>query len=255
MLKRIHRLSRDAQLSPCEYDALRGYSPLLCQRLVEDLQLTSEDRLLDIGCGTGKHTSMVSALAGCYACGVDVDAGRIARARQTNPLVNWDLQDAHDLQFSDGAFTAVQINLAIHRFPDPGQVLREAARVLPRSGGIAITSLSHEQLAERLDLRFFHEALAAELERFPLISQIVQLMRAAGFGEVRTAVHEEPAAPADRDWLDWVQQKPYSAHRLMSDQAFSKNFAQLSRFVGQIGVTQSVVNRCSIVIGLKGRNS
>ena len=132
------RLDNRLQLHADDYAKLRGYSPGLAQKLVDIVGLNDKSRLLDIGCGTGKNTSLVAGISSCFAIGIDIDEDRINFAKQINPQVHWQISDAHCLPFERDEFTTIEIILAFQRFHDQHQVLKEAFVNVPEKNSFAV---------------------------------------------------------------------------------------------------------------------
>jgi SAM-dependent methyltransferase len=107
--------------------------------VLEVLQLTPDDLLLDVGCGGGVFLRRAS-LTGCRAVGLDHSRDMVRLARQTtggNARVVHG--SAERLPFEDGEFTAISCLVAFFFFPDPVAVLREFRRVLdPRRSRVAV---------------------------------------------------------------------------------------------------------------------
>src|SRR3990170_3609765 len=65
--------------------------------LVEELRLTTGDRVLDMGCGTGRH-AVPLARRGCRMVGIDLSRGMLrqaqAAAKQASVAVDWVQADA-----------------------------------------------------------------------------------------------------------------------------------------------------------------
>jgi len=140
--------------------------------VLEALELTKDDRLLDVGCGGGAFLRHVRETVGCEIAGVDHSR---AMVRLAAPYAA--LGDAQALPFETGYFTAVSSIVAFMFFPDPLQALREMRRVLdagtgrgavwtasPESRG---TPASPEPVASRAHLHTDEE--------------LVELGRSAGF--------------------------------------------------------------------------
>jgi ubiquinone/menaquinone biosynthesis C-methylase UbiE len=103
------------------------------------LQLTSEDLLLDVGCGGGVFLRR-ALQTGCGAVGVDHSGDMVQLARRTT---GGDARIVHGtadaLPFGNGEFTAISCLIAFFFFPDPVGVLREFRRVLnPERGRVAV---------------------------------------------------------------------------------------------------------------------
>lgn len=121
----------------------------LQRRLLADLPLAGEDRVLDVGCGTGVTSRCLAERAGRVDA-IDHSRPQLSRARATSDdrestdvggneasdsaAVHWTLGDAAALPYRDDAFDAVVSVGAVLYFPDPVAVLAEARRVT-RSGG------------------------------------------------------------------------------------------------------------------------
>jgi SAM-dependent methyltransferase len=103
--------------------------------VLEALQLTSADSLLDVGCGGGVFLRRALE-TGCGAVGVDHSQDMVHLARRTTegraPIVH---ASAENLPFEQGSFTAVSSIVAFLFFPDPVAALQEFRRVVDAEGG------------------------------------------------------------------------------------------------------------------------
>ncbi len=92
-------------------------------------------RILDIGCGAGFLANALAA-QGYGVTGVDTSSPslEVARRHDSTGTVDYRRGDAYKLEFSDGSFDAVCAMDFLEHVENPGQVVREAARVL-RQGG------------------------------------------------------------------------------------------------------------------------
>jgi SAM-dependent methyltransferase len=113
--------------------------------VLDALQLTPDDALLDVGCGGGVFLRRALE-TGCGAVGVDHSKDMVQVARETTggraPIVHG---SAENLPFEQGAFTAVSSLVAFFFFPDPVAALREFHRVVdPQHGRIAVYTTAPE---------------------------------------------------------------------------------------------------------------
>lgn len=161
-----------AQAAQAHFDRFaRAYGrsrllPSLQKKALAELQLTSEDRLLDVACGAGGLVVDVAPLVE-RAVGVDLSDGMLELARSrwrdagdTDEPGNVQFVQApsDELPFEDGSFTALVCTTALHHFPDPEHSIDEMTRVLAPGGrlviGDAVRDLITTKVADRLYKRF-----------------------------------------------------------------------------------------------------
>lgn len=110
----------------------------LAPTLVEYAGIAANERVLDVGCGTGNLTIALGAV-GASATGIDLSAPYVefARRRAAGANVNFDIGDALNLPYSDGAFDRTLSMLALDVLPDARRGIAEMRRVT-RPGGTVI---------------------------------------------------------------------------------------------------------------------
>lgn len=127
------------------------------------LALKPGDRVLDLGCGEGRHAHGLHVLGGLDVVGVDLDEASLQKARDglasLPPRPEGDpgrteflTGDATRLDFADGSFDAVICSEVLEHLPDYDAALREIRRVLRPHGRLCI-SVPHawpERLCWRL---------------------------------------------------------------------------------------------------------
>jgi ubiquinone/menaquinone biosynthesis C-methylase UbiE len=163
------------------------------------LDLTGNDVLLDVGCGTGAGSRAASAVADLVA-GVDVAPEMIRRATELATgveNVRFVIADSEQFPFDDGEFTAVLCSNSFRHYPDPLPAVREMARVLATDGrlviGDACADLATARIADAVLRRIepghvrLHRSseLGSFLQRSGLSRVMLRKLSGGGFAIVR----------------------------------------------------------------------
>ena len=200
------------------------------------LDLRPDTRLLDVGCGTGRHLLELSRYPGCF---VGLDMARpdlrvlqymlllTARERPLVAEVEAIQGDGELLPFADDLFDVVICTETLEHVPDDRAVLRELVRVL-RRGGVLVVSVPDEyseRLLWRLSPRYrSHPGGHVRIYRRQDIATLLRASGAEPFAiqfrhsleSVRWLIH----SVVDREWgkpgrvtraVRWLLDKP--SHR------------------------------------------
>lgn len=120
------------------------------KRLIERLAVGPNDRVLDVGCGTGRLTRWIAERLGPGggAVGMDplVDRIAIARARSAGvAALTFEVGQAEDLgAFPDESFDVVCLSAVFHWVADKLKAMIEFRRVLRPGGRVGLTTLPPE---------------------------------------------------------------------------------------------------------------
>lgn len=144
------------------------------------LPLAPGQRVLDLGCGEGRHAIAVNAVDGLDVVGVDLSPADLATARERHrdfrgnaaddgaaPLFGLLVGDALRLPFADACFDVVICSEVLEHIPDFRAALREIARVL-KPGGRLCASVPRpwcERICWRL-ARDYHQVRGGHLRIF-----------------------------------------------------------------------------------------
>lgn len=114
------------------------------------LRVAPGDRILDIGCGSGRHTAAAYRLTGVHVTGADIDLGDLQKARERLQLHDklaehgggtWNLCAANvsRLPFADGCFDLVICSEVLEHIPDHDRAAGEIVRVLKPGHLLAVS--------------------------------------------------------------------------------------------------------------------
>lgn len=115
----------------------------MAAHLVDAAGVNANDRVLDVGCGTGS-VAITAARQGARVTGLDITPAMLADARENAALadvdIDWREGSATDLPFEDDTFD-VTLSSVGHVFADPPDAAaRELCRVTRPGGRIGFTS-------------------------------------------------------------------------------------------------------------------
>ncbi len=171
------------------------------RRLAAEAAVRPGDRVLDACCGTG-DLALADARAGGRVTGVDFSERMLERARRKSSEIEWVRGDALALPFAAGEFDATTVGFGIRNLADLEGGVAELRRVLRPGGRLAVLEI----VRPRGVLRHFYGIwfdrvvplvgkllpgggaytyLPASVRRFPGAEELAEVIRAAGFGDVR----------------------------------------------------------------------
>lgn len=122
---------------------------MLTARL-KHLGLSPGDRVLDLGCGEGRHVHGLYLLGGLDIVGVDLDEGALKKAAdglatlpkpsdEDTGKIAFETGDATALRFEDDSFDAIICSEVLEHLPDYHAALVEMRRVLKPEGKLCIS--------------------------------------------------------------------------------------------------------------------
>jgi len=117
-----------------KYDALtqRAYDRLVLF-FEKFIQPEAEEKVLDLGCGTGAFTEQLKRFD-LDLTGVDISRNAVGFAKKMNPDIKFVVSDIERLGFKDGYFDVVIFSAVLHHFEDFSKCASEAYRVLRKGG-------------------------------------------------------------------------------------------------------------------------
>jgi len=140
-------LSHDSRHLAEAYDRLSDVQFESGKRLAHQLAISDGERVLDVGCGTGRLAHFIAERVGARGAVVGIDPleERVTLARARAAGIRFEVGRAEDLgAFSDGSFDVVCMSSVFHWIGDKAKALGEVHRVLRTGGRLGVTTLSRE---------------------------------------------------------------------------------------------------------------
>ncbi|ARS89511.1 class I SAM-dependent methyltransferase [Natrarchaeobaculum aegyptiacum] len=193
------------------YDGSHSFVYEYGEDVLDLLEPTPDERILDLGCGTGHLTARIADV-GADVVGLDRSPEMLAQARERYPEHAFVRADAREFAFDD-PFDAVFSNAALHWIDEQDQdavlecvadALGPGGRFVAEFGGTGNVQTIVDAVATELERRGYP---AANPWYFPSVGEYASALEAHGF-EVRHArLFDRPTPLEDGDdglsgWLE-----------------------------------------------------
>lgn len=185
------------------YDATRKYYLFGRDTLIEDLKVASGDRVLEVGCGTGRNLALIAKRyprAKLY--GLDISAEMLISAQKALAGSDATLKTADATDFDAGAFGVegfdrIVISYALSMIPDWEKAIDRALDALAPGGALHIADFGQQEglppIARRL--------LAAWLTRFHVTPRAQLMAVVAAKAQARGMISETRSIGRGYAWL------------------------------------------------------
>lgn len=197
--------------NPDLYDNKHDFVSQYGHDLIQILNPAKNERILDLGCGTGQLASEIRKMAG-EVVGMDYSADMIRKARENFPHIEFRVKDAADFSFPE-PFDAIFSNAALHWVKDYNGAARSMYDNLKPGGRLVLEMGGQDNVA----------AIAHTLQQvlaehgyipqstyfpwyFPTIGEYASVLEAAGFRVIYAHHYDRPTELKDSDAgiIDWL---------------------------------------------------
>jgi trans-aconitate 2-methyltransferase len=182
------------------------------QGLLELLAPQRDERILDIGCGTGQLTQQIVDV-GAEVIGIDSAQGMVEQARKNFPRLRFESMDARTFHFAE-PFAAIFSSAVLHWVHEHDQVAVCVSRNL-KLGGRFVCELGGQgnikMIMTALDIALKAVGYAGVQARnpwnFPSIGEFATTLEAAGLSVLNAVLFPRPTllnqgADGMRNWLN-----------------------------------------------------
>jgi trans-aconitate methyltransferase len=186
------------------YDDKHSFVFKYGEDLVDQLAPAQGEKILDLGCGTGYLTHLIS-VRGAIVTGIDKSASMIGQARESYPNLDFGIQSATDFHF-DRPFDAIFSNAVLHWVLDKEPAMDCISRNI-RPGGRLVLEMGGKGNVEEIVLAIrkaltrhgFYKNAATQVWYFPSLGEYTTLLERRGFRIQYAAHFDRPTELQDTD--------------------------------------------------------
>ena len=183
----------------------------------------SEQRVLEVGGGTGRLAEALEQRELARVWTVDASEAMVARAKELG--VNARVARAEALPFKAEWFDAVVMRMALHLVRRP-QALEQAARVLRPEGRLVIATEDPASFDDVWFARFFPSVPEIERARFPSADGLRLELATAGFETVEIERLRQHREQTREHAVDLIRSKGFSTFDLLDSAEYDEGLAR-----------------------------
>lgn len=151
------------------------------RRLLERAQINTEDVVLDVGCGVGGATRMLTREFGARGFGVNISETQLHTARKLGKDEQYVLASAEVLPFEAGSFFCVATVNMFYHVADKSAALREMYRVTQQGGVLAFDDWVVTDRVEPRDRTQLHQHWNPEPVEWMTDNALLDAIQDTGF--------------------------------------------------------------------------
>ncbi|MFT3825103.1 MAG: class I SAM-dependent methyltransferase [Chitinophagaceae bacterium] len=192
------------------YDTKHDFVSQYGEDVLGWLQPQKDERILDLGCGTGQLAYAISEY-GAEVVGIDNSPEMIARAKQAYPSVQFEIKDATGFSFQQ-PFDAVFSNATLHWIQEQQQTLKCVYNSLKPGGRFVLEMGARHNvesicnaIVQAMDEEGLADLLSADFWFFPSVSEYTALLEQQGF-TVASVINfkRETALKGEEGMRNWI---------------------------------------------------
>lgn len=222
------------------YDRARSHGPEVLALWLQTVASYAEGRpvarIVDVGCGTGRHAAALAEHFGAEVIGVDPSRKmlEVARAKAASRRVRYELGRGEALPVEDGWADLVFASMVFHHLEDPLQMARECRRVLRAGGFVFLRNGVRERAREYPYVPFFPASVPLLLERLPARASVVEAFARAGLGGAEVGVVVQQVSPTLAEYGAKLRAGGDSVLSSLEREAFAAGLAALDAHAARV---------------------
>ncbi len=190
------------------------------------------NKILDLGCGTGRFSFALSEVYKCPVLAIDPSETMLEEGKKVNKTENifWLKGIAEEIPIDDKSVELLWMSQVFHHIDNIDLAFKEICRVIKKNGYLAIRNGMKEHIDEIIWYDCFLEA--SEIERNRMLSQkeTVRLVAQHNFRICSTVRLYQYFAQSYHEYVDKICGRGLSSLIAISDDAFEKGVERLKKW-------------------------
>ena len=193
------------------------------------------DRVVEVGCGTGRLTLPLAAMTPARVTGVDAETRMldVARGKDAAGRIEWIRGSAYRLPLDDGVAALVMMVMVVHLLRQRVRAFSAARRILRPGGRLSLWTFTPRHVEQFYLNPYFPSIVLIDRPRFPSVAVLSAELGRAGFDEVRVQVMDEPRQLDIADVVDRVRGRYISTLAMLPPLEYRLGLQQLEEMLAQ----------------------
>jgi len=188
--------------------------------------------ILDLGCGTGRFSFMLSEKYDAMITAIDPSIPMLNKGKKkgNNKNIVWQKGTAEDIPLDDNSINLVWMSQVFHHIDNIDNALKEIYRILAMDGYLAVRNGLKEHIDEIIWYQCFPEALEIERKRLLTQEEMVKLIIKYSFKTNAKVRVYQYFAKSYHDYIEKISKRGLSSLIAISDQAFNRGLKKLKEW-------------------------
>ena len=218
------------------YDMARALPPGTAEAWMEEIKgllpMTRIQKIVDLGCGTGRFIPALRTTFGCALVGIDPSDAMLREGqKRRQDVVGWICGSAEAIPFQCGSADIVFASQVFHHLDTPGRAFDEIWRVLAVGGCLVVRNGTLENDVQIEWAHCFPEAQELDSIRLPSRNEVLDCAAEHGFTFVALRTHHQYFAASYQEYYDKLAMRGLSSLIAIPDAAFEKGLRRLKQWV------------------------
>jgi ubiquinone/menaquinone biosynthesis C-methylase UbiE len=212
--------------------------------------IDSINRIIDLGCGTGRFMEGLSNHFSAKVYGIDPSWNMLSMAKQT--LISHKIEfiqgDAENIPLANDVADMIFLSMVYHHIKNKDKAIYEFRRILKAYGFLCIRTSTIDSLDSYPYLQFFPTALQINIEKLPSRDGLIDFLQKNGFKTMRHAIISQITAENYNQYFEKIKLRGLSDLTAITDDEFNEGLAQLEKYCCEKGKGKAVFEDIDLFI-------